>query len=116
MKGKIQQSANINFSLSFLIQLVSAIGLGVWAYSQLDGRISSVENSTGTALEDILRIEDSMSENQNKPISSDHIQNTKLFNLEQNVVELRKQITVLELRTYTHSLYHRGVPILESKK
>jgi len=37
---KIQQSSGINFSLSFLIKLIGAIALGVWAYSQLVSRIS----------------------------------------------------------------------------
>ena len=113
--NRIEEKASVNFSLSFLIQLVSAIGLGVWAYSQLDGRISTVENATDTAVEDILRIEDNMSANQDKPISSDHIQNTKLYNLEQNVLQLRSQIKVLEERTYKHSLDHRNFAIDQEK-
>ncbi len=115
MKDRIEEKASVNFSLSFLIQLVGAIGLGVWAYSQLDGRISAVENATDTAVEDILRIEDNMSANQDKPISSDHIQNTKLYNLEQNVLQLRSQIKVLEERTYKHSLDHRNFVIDQEK-
>ncbi len=75
--GRIEEKASVNFSLSFLIQLVSAIGLGVWAYSQLDGRISTVENATDTAVEDIKRIEDRMRDNTDKQISSDQSQKNK---------------------------------------
>ena len=56
-----------------------------------------------------------MSANQDKPISSDHIQNTKLYNLEQNVLQLRSQIKVLENRTYKHSLDHRNFAIDQEK-
>jgi hypothetical protein len=106
MAQKIEESASVNFSLSFLIQLIGAIVLGVWAYSQLDSRISAVENTSSTSSEDITRIEEDMSENQDKPISSDHIQNTKLFFLENTVKVLRENTVQLENLIYEHNLSH----------
>ena len=52
--------------------------IAVWGYSQLDGRLSHVENSTRTHNENLARIEQTMDDNQDAPISSDHVQNTKL--------------------------------------
>ena len=46
--AKIQESSGVSFSLSFLIQVLSAIVLFVYGYSQLDSRISFVENSSGS--------------------------------------------------------------------
>ena len=106
MAQKIEESASVNFSLSFLIQLIGAIVLGVWAYSQLDSRISAVENTSTTSSQDIARIEEDMSENQDKPISSDHIQNTKLFFLENTVKVLRDKTQQLEHLIYEHNLRH----------
>ena len=104
--NKIEKNASVNFSLSFLIQLIGAIVLGVWAYSQLDSRISAVENTSTTSSQDIARIEEDMSENQDKPISSDHIQNTKLFFLENTVKVLRDKTQQLEHLIYEHNLNH----------
>tara|TARA_R110001606_G_scaffold38625_1_gene107856 strand:- start:163 stop:492 length:330 start_codon:yes stop_codon:yes gene_type:complete len=104
--AKIQKNSSVNFSLSFLVQLIGAIVLGVWAYSQLDSRISAVENTSTTSSQDIARIEEDMSENQDKPISSDHIQNTKLFFLENTVKVLRDKTQDLEDRLYEHNLRH----------
>ena len=104
--NKIQKNSSVNFSLSFLIQLIGAIVLGVWAYSQLDSRISAVEKTSTTSSQDIARIEEDMSENQDKPISSDHIQNTKLFFLENTVKVLRDKTQQLEHLIYEHNLRH----------
>jgi hypothetical protein len=104
--NKIQKNSSVNFSLSFLVQLIGAIVLGVWAYSQLDSRISAVENTSTTSSQDIARIEEDMSENQDKPISSDHIQNTKLFFLENTVKVLRDKTQQLEHLIYEHNLRH----------
>ena len=43
--AKIQENSGVSFSLSFLIQILSAIVLGVWGYSQLDSRISFLETN-----------------------------------------------------------------------
>ena len=74
--------------------------IAVWGYSQLDGRLSHVENSTRTHNENIARIEQTMDDNQDAPISSDHVQNTKLEALEWQVAQHLKRIEVLEQRLF----------------
>jgi|TARA_R100000306_G_C4360869_1_gene135198 hypothetical protein len=100
LPSKIQESSGVSFSLSFLIQVIGAIVIAVWGYSQLDGRLSHVENSTRTHNENIARIEQTMDDNQDAPISSDHVQNTKLEALEWQVAQHLKRIEVLEQRLY----------------
>tara|TARA_R110000737_G_scaffold337993_1_gene358675 strand:- start:490 stop:798 length:309 start_codon:yes stop_codon:yes gene_type:complete len=96
----IEQTSGVSFSLSFLIQLVSAIVLAVWGYSQLDGRISALQNSSSTYAEAISRIEDTMRSSQDAPISSDHVQNTTLFAHERELLEVKNRLQVLETRLY----------------
>tara|TARA_R110000824_G_scaffold355330_1_gene542488 strand:- start:614 stop:934 length:321 start_codon:yes stop_codon:yes gene_type:complete len=100
MPVKFQESAGVSFSLSFLIQVLTAIVLGVWAYSQFDARISMLENSSSSHGIQITLIQDGMIESQDRPISSDHIQNTKLFFLEEQVAQQQSRIATLEERIY----------------
>jgi len=37
---KVNEKAGIQFSLTFLIQILGTVILAVWGYSQLDARIS----------------------------------------------------------------------------
>ncbi len=48
MTTELKESSGIKFSLSFLIQIITAIVLGVWGYSQLDSRISFLETITSS--------------------------------------------------------------------
>lgn len=73
---------------------------GVWGYSQLDARISAIANSSVQHTEGIERIEASMEKNQDAPISSDHIQNTKLNWLESVNGDVLKRLDLLEKRLY----------------
>lgn len=96
----IKESANVSFSLSFLLQLVGVLMAGVWGYSQLDARISTISNASIQHTEGIERIEASMEKNQDAPISSDHIQNTKLNWLESVNVDVLKRLDRMEMRMY----------------
>jgi len=98
--GEIKESANVSFSLSFLLQLVGVLMAGVWGYSQLDARISAISNASVQHTEGIERIEDSMEKNQDAPISSDHIQNTKLNWLEAVNNDVLKRLDRMEMRIY----------------
>ena len=60
----IKESAKVSFSLSFLLQLVGVLMAGVWGYSQLDARISTIANASAQHTDGIARIEDSMEKNQ----------------------------------------------------
>jgi len=73
---------------------------GVWGYSQLDARISAIANASAQHSDGIARIEDSMEKNQDAPISSDHIQNTKLNWLESVNVDVLKRLDRMEMRMY----------------
>jgi hypothetical protein len=73
---------------------------GVWGYSQLDARISTIANASAQHSDGIARIEDSMEKNQDAPISSDHIQNTKLNWLESVNVDVLKRLDRMEMRMY----------------
>ena len=96
----IKESANVSFSLSFLLQLVGILMAGVWGYSQLDARISTISNAAVQHTEGIARIEDSMEKNQDAPISSDHIQTTKLNWLESVNADVLKRLDRMEMRIY----------------
>ena len=98
--GEIKESANVSFSLSFLLQLVGVLMAGVWGYSQLDARISTIANASVQHTEGIDRIEASMEKNQDAPISSDHIQNTKLNWLEAVNNDVLKRLDRMEMRIY----------------
>ena len=96
----LQESTAVQFSLSFLIQIIGTVVLAVWGYSQLDARISNVHNLITTHTEKIRTIEVEMKESQDKPIPSDHVQNTKLYAHERELQELRSRLNVLEARQY----------------
>ena len=85
--AKIQENSGVSFSLSFLIQILSAIVLGVWGYSQLDSRISFLETTSSNNTMHIEKIQSDMLASQDAPISSDHIQNTMLRFLEEMMAQ-----------------------------
>ena len=97
---KLSEKAGIQFSLTFLIQILGTVIVAVWGYSQLDARISRVQNETTTHKEKLRGIEIELKENQDKPIPSDHVQNTKLFAHEGEIRELKNRLAVLEARLY----------------
>ena len=97
---KLSEKAGIQFSLTFLIQILGTVIIAVWGYSQLDARISQVQNETATHKEKLRGIELELKENQDKPIPSDHVQNTKLFAHEREILELKTRLAVLEDRMY----------------
>ena len=105
MKKKLElhEKTGIQFSLSFLIQVLATVVLAVWGYSQLDARISSVQNSVATHRQQLNNIETDLKENQDKPIPSDHVQNTTLFAHERELLELKARLGVLEARLYDQS-------------
>ena len=100
MSMKLNQKTGIQFSLSFLIQILGTVVLAVWGYSQLDARISSVQNTVVMHNEKLNAIETDLKENQDKPIPSDHVQNTTLFAHERELRELKTRLGVLEARLY----------------
>ena len=99
-KLQLHERTGIQFSLSFLIQVLATVVLAVWGYSQLDARISSVQNSVTTHEQQLNSIETDLKENQDKPIPSDHVQNTTLFAHERELLELKARLGVLEERLY----------------
>jgi|TARA_R110002051_G_scaffold311958_1_gene386778 hypothetical protein len=99
-KLQLHEKTGIQFSLSFLVQVLATVVLAVWGYSQLDARISSVHNSVVMHNEKLNAIETDLKENQDKPIPSDHVQNTTLFAHERELRELKTRLGVLESRLY----------------
>ena len=102
-KLNLTQKTGIQFSLSFLVQVLATVVLAVWGYSQLDARISSVQNSVVMHNQKLTSIELDLKENQDKPIPSDHVQNTTLFAHERELRELKTRLGVLEARLYEQS-------------
>jgi len=98
--AKIEESSGVSFSLSFLIQVLTAIVLGVWGFSELSNRISFLENVAGRHGKSIADIEATMSEAQDKPISSDHVQNTSLRYIEERIAILQSEVERLNTRVY----------------
>ena len=104
MSVEINEKAGIQFSLSFLIQILGTVILAVWGYSQLDARISQIANESSTHKEKINYIESVIKENQDKPIPSDHVQNTTLFAHERELRELKQRLSILETRIYDNKV------------
>ena len=98
--SKIEESSGVSFSLSFLIQILSAIVLGVWGFSELSSRITFIETVTGKHEESIADIETTILENQDQPISSDWVQNTSLRFIEERIAIHQSEIEKLSERVY----------------
>lgn len=98
--SKIQESSGVSFSLSFLIQILSAIVLGVWGFSELSNRISFLETVTGKHEESIADIEKTILESQDAPISSDYVQNTSLRFIEERIAIHQAEIDKLSEKVY----------------
>ena len=98
--SKIEESSGVSFSLSFLIQILSAIVLGVWGFSELSNRISFLETVTGKHEESISDIETTILEAQDKPISSDWVQNTSLRFIEERIAIHQAELERLSEKVY----------------
>ena len=100
----LKETSGVQFSLSFLIQILGTVILAVWGYSQLDARISQSEQISKTHTYKINSIEANIKESQDKPIPSDHVQNTTLAAHARELLELNNRIHVLEKRLYDHKI------------
>jgi len=98
--NKIEESSGVSFSLSFLIQIITAIVLGVWGFSELSNRIAFLETVSGKHEESIADIEATILESQDKPISSDWVQNTSLRFIEERIAIHQSEIQGIEQRLY----------------
>jgi uncharacterized small protein (DUF1192 family) len=98
--SKIEESSGVSFSLSFLIQILTAIVLGVWGFSELSNRISFLETVTGKHEESIADIETTILESQDAPISSDYVQNTSLRFIEERIAIHQAEIDRLSEKVY----------------
>ena len=101
---ELNEQSGVQFSLSFLIQILATVILAVWGYSQLDARISQSEHTSMMHTEKINAIEEDIKESQDKPIPSDHVQNTTLAAHARESVELRSRLQTLEKRLYNHKI------------
>ena len=45
MENKINDSTEINLNIKWLIQIVIAVSMAVWAYSSVSGRLTNLEHS-----------------------------------------------------------------------
>ena len=98
--NKIEESSGVSFSLSFLIQILSAIVLGVWGFSELSNRISFLETVSGKHEESIADIENTILSNQDQPISSDWVQNTSLRFIEERIAIHQAELERLSEKVY----------------
>ena len=97
---ELNEASGVQFSLSFLIQVLGTVVLAVWGYSQLDARISQSEHIAAMHSDKLNAIESNIAQAQDQPISSDHVQNTTLTSHERELSELRQRLHVLEERMY----------------
>jgi hypothetical protein len=102
--SKIDEGTGVKFSLSFLIQILGTVVMAVWGYSQLDARISQSEHISQTHTYKIKSIEAAMLSSQDKPIPSDHVQNTTLLEHQRALAELRSALQILEERVYEQKI------------
>jgi hypothetical protein len=98
------ETKGIQFTLGFLLQVLGTVIMAVWGYSQLDARIGTISNATATHAEKIRAIEGDIKENQDKPIPSDHVQNTTLFAHDRELAEIRSKLQIIETRLYDSKL------------
>jgi hypothetical protein len=98
---ELSEQSGVQFSLSFLIQILGTVVMAVWGYSQLDARISQSEHVAAMHTEKLNAIESNIAQAQDQPISSDHVQNTTLDAHDRELAEIRRQLLVLEERLYT---------------
>jgi hypothetical protein len=101
---ELNEQAGVQFSLSFLIQVLATVILAVWGYSQLDARISQGEHLAMTHTEKINAIEANIKDSQDKPIPSDYMQNTTLAAHARELSELKSRLQMLEQRMFDHKL------------
>ena len=101
---ELNEQSGVQFSLSFLIQVLATVILAVWGYSQLDARISQSEHLAMRHTEKINAIEADIKDSQDKPIPSDYVQNTTLAAHARELLELNNRIHVLEKRLYDHKI------------
>jgi hypothetical protein len=99
---EINDKLGVQFSLSFLIQVLATVIIAVWGYSQLDARITTAANEVSSHAGRLLSIESDLKENQDKPIPSDHVQNTTLVAHTQQLDELKLNVQIMEDRIYEH--------------
>jgi Tfp pilus assembly protein PilN len=97
---ELNEQAGVQFSLSFLIQVLGTVILAVWGYSQLDARISQSEHIAMMHTEKINAIEADIKDSQDKPIPSDYVQNTTLTAHAKELSELKSKLQILEQRLY----------------
>jgi len=45
MENKINDSTEINLNIKWLIQIVIAVSMAVWAYSEISGRLTNLEHN-----------------------------------------------------------------------
>ena len=98
---ELSEQSGVQFSLSFLIQILGTVVMAVWGYSQLDARISQSEHISAMHTEKLNAIESNIAQAQDQPLSSDHVQNTTLDAHDRELAEIRRQLLVLEERLYT---------------
>ena len=97
---KLSEGSGIQFSLSFLIQILATVILAVWGYSQLDARISQAEHTVMMNAGQIGAMMADIKESQNMPIPSDHVQNTTLLAHGEALAELKGRLQILEDRLW----------------
>ena len=97
---KLSEGSGIQFSLSFLIQILATVVLAVWGYSQLDARISQAEHTVAMNAGQIAAMMADIKESQNMPIPSDHVQNTTLLAHGKALAELKGRLRILEARLW----------------
>tara|TARA_R110000765_G_scaffold130938_1_gene229473 strand:+ start:637 stop:951 length:315 start_codon:yes stop_codon:yes gene_type:complete len=97
---KLQESAGVSFSLSFLIQLMVGLTLLGYGYSTLEQRISLLTNNSASYAEAIARIEETMRSSQDAPISADYTQNSQLASHSSQILEVKSRLQLLETRIY----------------
>ena len=101
---ELNEQAGVQFSLSFLIQVLATVILAVWGYSQLDARVSQSEHLGMMHSEKINAIESDIKGSQDKPIPSDYVQNTTLTAHARELLELKSRLQMLEQRLYDHKI------------
>ena len=101
---ELNEQSGVQFSLSFLIQILATVILAVWGYSQLDARISQGEHLSMMHTEKINSIEADIKESQDKPIPSDHVQNTTLAAHARDLIDLKSRLQILEKRMYNRNI------------
>ena len=93
---QITDETSLRFSMATLAHIAITIIIAALGYSQLESGIRELYNQSDVQRSRLNTVENHITENQDKPIPSDYVQNTK-------IALMMDRLIILEARVYEHN-------------